>query len=108
MNTTFNLKGLGWFSIVMIFIITVAVLTSCESKSGQLTMRPTPMFIAVPNEKVVIIDSYPPINMEKTNDGKMYHYKVKRISKGVMTVIYDYNLYDIGDTIYHRFTLNEE
>lgn len=91
-NTWATLKVLLLIAICTLIAFTFA---SCNSKSGQLAKQPF--------EKVVIIDSYPSIDMPKTHDGKMYHYKVKRFTKGVVTDIFEYSQYEQGDTIYHRF-----
>jgi hypothetical protein len=83
---------------IIIAFLTMLVMfasISCTSQSSKLAN--------IPMEKVVILDSFKPISMDKTNDGKMYKYKVKRITKGVVDIIYEYNQYEAGDTIFHRF-----
>lgn len=79
----------------MIWIL-VVTLTGCQSQSGHLNDQPI--------EKIVIIDSYTPTEgIYLDGVGRMYKYKVKRISYGVIDVIYEHNQYEAGDTIYHRF-----
>jgi hypothetical protein len=87
------------FGFLMLLIVLFALITSsCRSQSGKLTQ--------IPFEKVVIVDSYQSQKVEVNSAQVMYKYKVNRISKGVVTAIYDYNLYEKGDTIFHRF-INE-
>ena len=93
-------KGLKNVTIAFILILGIVLLSTiaCQSKSGHITDQPM--------EKVVIIDSYYPIDMNKTHDGTMYKYKVKRLKYNVVDVIYDYNKYETNDTIFHRFPYN--
>ena len=72
-----------------IVLVSLVLLASCTSKSGQLDKLPL--------EKVVVIDVRP------TPDYTRYQYKVKRIEKGVTDYIYDINRYEVGDTILKRF-----
>ncbi len=83
-------------SMLFIVIMIGVLLTSCQSKSVRL--------LEIPLEKVVIIDSYNTIDLD--HGKRMYQYKVNRIERGVVAVIYQYNRYEANDTIYHRF-LNE-
>lgn len=82
----------------ILYVITFSCI-SCESKSGQLAKQP-----AKPMEKVVIIDSYEPeAGTVLDGHGRVYQYKIKRLSKGVVDVIYDPRLLEQGDTILRRF-----
>jgi len=83
-------------NLILFAIIMIGVLSSCQSKSGRL--------LEIPLEKVVIIDSYNTIDLD--HGKRMYQYKVNRIERGVVAVIYQYNRYEANDTIYHRF-INE-
>lgn len=80
--------------ILLLSVITVIALTSCESKSGKLNSTPV--------EKVVVIDSYRLTPKSGVENNMQYKYKVRRINHGVVTTIYDQNLYEKGDTIYKR------
>lgn len=71
------------------------LLTSCESKSGQL--------VAQPLEKVVVIDSYNEEYDHINKDITYRKYKVKRIEFGVIDVIFDARLLEAGDTVFYRF-----
>lgn len=87
-----------WIYYILVVVGLMVVTFGCSSKSGQLANTP--------NEKVVILDSYPPVANQKINTNSnpmIYKYRVKRITEGVIDVIYEYNKFESGDTIYHRF-----
>lgn len=76
------------FSLLIAFLM----LSGCTERARQkLSIKPAPAL-----EKVVIIDCTDIL-------GRSYHYKVKRIEKGVVTFIDDDSLYTKGDTIFHSF-----
>lgn len=78
---------------LIIYVIAFSC-TSCKSQSGQLANTP--------KEKVVILDSKARTNDDNLNH-RLYVYKVKRIEKGVVDFVYKRELFEVGDTIYHRF-----
>jgi hypothetical protein len=62
---------------------------ACQSKSGKLA--------DIQPEKVVILDQFIHVN-----EGP-FKYRVKRLSLGVIDIIYDYKQFEAGDTILARF-----
>ena len=82
MKKQFNYLGTILFLVMFSIIIMITILTSFE--------------------KVVVLN-VKGINNSRT-DGVMYKYRVNRISKGVVDFIYEYNAFEVGDTIFHRFT----
>jgi len=70
-------------TIIFYALLVMFILSSCNNSK--------------PAEKVVIID----INYFASYK---YTYKVKRIEKGVIDYYYESNLYDVGDTIFAKFS----
>ena len=80
---------------IVLIVMFVALMSSCQSKSGKLAQ--------IPFEKVVIVDSYHSNYMSDNGCVKYYKYKVKRLEHDVVTFISVTGLYEKNDTIYYCF-----
>ena len=95
-------KNLWIMYIIAIIALAIILLNACQSKSGHLNDQPF--------EKVVILEQTNTIDLEKAKINiktpVTFQYRVKRIEKGVTDIIYKYNKFQPGDTIFHRFIPN--
>ena len=88
-----TLNNIGISALVIIVFVACALFStlcsSCQSQSGKLDK--------IQPEKVVVLDMFIKMN------GEPYKYRVNRIEKGVIDIVYDVRLFEAGDTIYHRY-----
>lgn len=84
-------------TIIGCIILIIIIMIGCESKSGRRIPQPV-----IPLEKIVIIDSA----LGSVSDNYI-RYKVKRISKGVVTFVSipkgEGGRYEKNDTIFYKF-----
>lgn len=90
MNKLFDKRSLT-IAILTLALVIILGTCACESPSKKLAK--------IKPEKCVIIG----LPMQYINSIHSYEYKVNRIEKGVVDIIYDGRFLAKGDTIFHKF-----